>query len=136
MNEIAAALEATALAQHLKASRWTYPLVNAGHIFGIALLVGAVVPMDVAVLRGRHGVPALLRPWAAAGFVLAASCGALLFVTQAGDYTESPWFAVKIAVVAAAALNALWHLRRVTPLAAALSLSLWPVALVLGRMVA
>lgn len=49
MIEIAAALEATPLAQFLKGSRWIYPLVNAGHIFGIALLVGAVVPLDLSL---------------------------------------------------------------------------------------
>ena len=63
MIETAAALEATALAQFLKASRWVYPLVNAGHILGIALLVGAVIPMDVAVLRGRAvAAVGILRP--------------------------------------------------------------------------
>ena len=134
MTGLAEALEATALAQHLKVSRWTYPLVNAGHILGIALLVGAVVPMDVAVLRGRSGT-LWLRGWAAAGLALAAGCGALLFATQATDYLESPWFLGKMAVLALALANAALHLRRVTPAAALASLLLWPAALVLGRMI-
>lgn len=143
MIETAAALEATALAQVLKASRWIYPLVNAGHVLGIALLVGAVVPMDVAVLRGRATqAVALLRPWSVAGFLLAAPCGALLFVTQATDYVQSPWFLGKMGVLALAVLNAGLHLRidRLPPArrrrAALASLALWPAALILGRMIA
>lgn len=135
MSEIAAALEATALAQFLKTSAWIYPLVNAGHLLGIALLVGAVLPMDVSALRGRPSAIRLLRPWAVAGFLLAAACGAMLFATQATDYVENSWFLAKIGVLAAALLNAAFHFRRVTPAAALGSMALWPTVLVLGRMV-
>ena len=146
MSELAAALEATALAQFLKASRWVYPLVNAGHILGVALLVGAVVPMDLRLLGLAGGPPpgeaaALLRPFAAAGLALAAACGAALFVTQAADYVANPWFGAKIAVVALATANAALHPRLATlptarrRLAAAASLALWPLALLLGRMI-
>ena len=135
MTDLAAWLEATALAQHLKAARWTYPLVNAGHIFGIALLVGAIVPMDVAILRSRHEVVALLRPWAIAGLLIAAVFGGLLFITQAGDYIDSRWFLAKIAVVALALTNAALSLGTATRRAASVSLLLWPTALILGRMV-
>ncbi len=141
MTEFAAALEATAFAQHLKISRWTYPAVNAGHLLGIALLLGAVLPMDMAVLRGRGAAAtALLRSWAVAGFVIAAACGALLFITQAGDYTESTWFLAKALVLLLALANAGYALlpgrsaatrRR----AAVLSFILWPTVLVLGRFV-
>ncbi len=94
MNELAAALEARALAQFLKTSRWVYPLVNAGHILGIALLIGSVVPMDLRLLGLRHRpgldeTVRLLRPVAVAGLVLAAACGVLLFITQAGDYCRT-----------------------------------------------
>lgn len=141
MIEIAATLEATALAQVLKTSRWIYPLVNAGHILGIALLVGAVIPMDVSVLRGRTAPVALLRWWSVAGFALAALFGSLLFVTQATDYLGNWWFLVKLGVIALAVVNALAHFRLDRlPIgqrrqAAIASLVLWPGALILGRMV-
>lgn len=135
MSEIAAALEALPLAQHLKVSRWTYPLINAGHVFGIALLVGAIVPMDVAVLRGRTDA-LWLRRWAVAGGVIAVLCGSLLFVTQASDYVQSNWFLAKMALLGAALVNAALHAGTVTPRAAMVSLTLWPGVLVLGRMIA
>jgi hypothetical protein len=133
-----AALEATALAEFLKRSRWVYPLVNAGHVFGLALLVGAVLPMDVQALR-RRAAPALLRAWAAAGLALAVCCGALLFVTQAGDYLQSGWFRAKMALLALALTNAALALAWPggLPRASALaSLVLWPAVLILGRMIA
>ena len=144
--DLASGLEATALAQFLKGSRWVYPLVNAGHLLGVALLVGAVAPMDLRLLGLVGGPPAgaavaLLRPFAAAGLALAVVCGALLFVTQAGDYAASAWFRTKMAVLVLAALNAAVHPRieRLAPwrrrAAAAASLALWPTVLILGRMV-
>ena len=140
MTEIAAALEATALAQFLKASRWVYPAVNAGHILGIALLVGAIVPMDLRLLRGRRDA-IWLRPFAIAGLVLAVVCGGLLFITQATDYIESAWFRAKMAVLAIALANVVAHPRLVAlgpargRVAAGVSVIAWPVVLILGRMI-
>lgn len=140
MIETLAGLESTALAQHLKASRWSYPLVNAGHVFGIALLVGAVIPMDVAILRRRGpAAVALLRPWAITGLALAVAFGALLFITQAGDYLGSRWFQAKMALLAVAILNAALHVRsgpHTSRRAALASLVLWPCVLISGRMIA
>lgn len=79
---------------------------------------------------------------AAAGLILAAATGLLLFATQAGEYVRSPWFRAKLAVLALAATNAAIHPRLGTlaparrRLAAAVSLALWPSALLLGRMIA
>jgi hypothetical protein len=147
VTEFLAALEATPLAAHLRVSRWTYPLVNAGHIAGIGLLLGAVVPMDLRALRlvGGPDLGALvrfLRPFAVAGLILALICGLLLFSAQATDYAGNLWFRLKMALLAAALLNAALHLRleALPPArqrrAAALSLLLWPAVLLSGRLIA
>ena len=139
-------LEATGLAQHLRASRWTYPLVNTGHVVGIALLVGAVVPMDLRLLRLVPGpdpraAVAFLRPFAVAGLVLAITFGGLLFLARAGEYATNPWFRTKMALLALAAVNAGLHLRLGTahPIlgqaVAVASLLLWPAVLLCGRMI-
>ncbi len=146
MIEFFAALEATALAHHLRVSRWTYPLVNAGHILGIALLVGAVIPMDMRLLRAKQSpiiadTIALLRPFAITGACLAIACGMLLFLVQATDYAQNGWFRTKMALLGAAVLNAGLHFRltNLTParqrLAAILSLALWPAILISDRMI-
>ena len=90
--------------------------------------------MDVGILRGRRNVR-WLRRWAAAGALLAIACGVLLFATQATDYLQSGWFRAKMAVLALALANALWHLRRIPRHAALASLLLWPTVLLLGRMI-
>ena len=41
----------------LRASRWVYPLVNTAHVVGIALLVGAIAPLDLRLLGLWRGVP-------------------------------------------------------------------------------
>jgi hypothetical protein len=134
------ALEASVLAEHLRRSRWTYPLVNAGHIAGIALLFGAVVPMAVVSLRDPRAARSLiraLRPFAVVGLLLAAGCGALLFIAQAGDYVGNRWFQAKLALIVLALVNAAWHLRApdLSVPAALGSLVLWSAALVSGRMI-
>jgi hypothetical protein len=134
------AVEASVLAEHLRQSRWTYPLVNAGHIAGIGMLFGTVVPMSVVSLLGSPPAPVLvraLRPFATAGVLLAVVCGGLLFIAQAGEYVANGWFRAKLALIALALANAVWHLRStVLPAPAALaSLVLWTAALVSGRMI-
>ncbi|KZY33546.1 hypothetical protein A3731_20415 [Roseovarius sp. HI0049] len=137
-----AALEAQPAVQALRASRWVYPVVNAGHILGSALLVGAIVPMDLRLLRGDARPFQMLRPFAIAGLCLAALCGVMLFAVQAEDYAANSWFRVKMALLALAVANAVAHLRlldRPAPrqrVAAGLSLVLWLTILFCGRMIA
>ena len=152
MDETLAAIQASALSQAIRFSQWRYAAVNTAHILGIALLVGAIVPMDLRLLGARRRLQhselaRLLLPIAAAGLMLAATAGVLLFVVRAKEYGVHPIFQVKMLIVltgTAAALVAharagLW-LDRITPrqerLHGALSLACWVGALVCGRMIA
>ena len=152
-----AVLESSAVAEALRGSVWAYPLVNAGHLLGVALLIGSIVPLDLRLLGFWQSVPLesmwrVLARIAGIGFAIAIVCGALLFITRAKDYADSYLFVAKMAVVAAATLNALIlhiltakhrllnHLtmRRFSfyiRLAALLSLASWIAALMLGRLV-
>jgi hypothetical protein len=146
VQELAAAIEASGLAGFLRASRWTYPLVNALHLLGVALLVGAVAPMDLRLVGAWRGevpvatVLSLLRPVAAAGAGLAVATGALLFIVQARDYVALPAFWVKMGLVALGLVHALANPRIAAAtrgrqrLAGAVSLAVWVVVLGLGRL--
>ena len=57
LMEILAGLEGSALAAGLRGSKWVYPLVNAGHIAGIALLFGAIAGFDLRLMGAWPRVP-------------------------------------------------------------------------------
>ena len=134
----------------LRESVLAYPLVNAAHIVGIALLFGAIVALDLRLIGWKSAagpsdaVARLLLPVAIGGLLLAISAGLLLFATDARAYVASPLFQAKMVLIALAIGNALW-LRRIdwrgsrpnrrVALAAAASIMLWLGAIVLGRLV-
>jgi len=150
------ALETTSLARALRDSTWIYPLVNAGHILGVALLVGSIIPLDLRLLSAWKSWPLaplwhVLTRTAATGLALAILFGSLLFITRATEYAVSPFFRAKMVIVIAATLNALflriafphtmlhapsvgaisWRVR----MAAGFSLIAWMTVLTLGRLV-
>lgn len=136
----------------LRDSTWVYPLVNSGHILGIGLLIGAILPLDLRLL-GLWGDAPLAPLWrvltrsAACGLALAVLCGLALFATDARAYLGSPWFLGKLALIALGLANAAllrWPGaappggERAPPrlrAAAALSIACWCGALLLGRLV-
>lgn len=150
MESVTAALEGLALAEWLRYSRFGYATVSALHVFGIALLVGAIVPLDLRLLGLWSTIE--LRPLyrvlsrvAAIGLVVAVASGALLFATRASEYAALDLFLVKIALIAAgAALAAGLHFGVDLPrlgrarqrAAGALSLLIWPTVLLCGRLLA
>ncbi len=145
-------MAAWSVAAALRASPTLYPLVNAAHILGLGLLIGAAATLDLRLLGafGRHGLAALgppLRQVAAAGLALAACTGFLLFSTRPQAYAENPAFLAKLALVGLGLANvAVIHLtgawrRAITSgmaspalrTGAALSLLCWVGALLAGR---
>lgn len=157
IEEWPAVLEATELAAALRGSVWGYPLVNAAHILGVALLVGSMVPLDLRLLGAWRSVPLaplwrVLTRTAGAGLVLAMVFGTLLFITRATEYTASNLFISKMVVVGVGTANAL-ALRMLAQaglsgitstngkpparlrLAGGVSLAAWLTALTLGRLV-
>jgi hypothetical protein len=151
-------LNGSALSQSLRASVWLYPLVNTGHVLGIALLFGAIAPLDLRLLGCWREVALaplarVLVPMAMTGLVLALTTGALLFATRPRDYIFEPVFLIKLALLAAAILNALalrrlpeWSLLRVEAdagyaiptrwrFAALASIVLWLGVITAGRLI-
>lgn len=149
-------LQASDLSRALRASLWLYPMVNAGHVIGVGLLFGAIVPLDLRLLGVWRGLPVAplaraLVPTAVAGLLLAAANGALLFASRPLDYVREPLFGFKLGLVALAITNAL-ALRRLPARrgwretaagqpapcaarwAAGLSITLWLSVIIVGRL--
>ena len=152
----ARAIQDSALGAAMRADLILYPIVETAHILGVAVLVGAIILLDLSLLGwGRHGRPDLLLrqavPVAAAGLLLAATTGFALFSAQATDYIGNPVFLTKQTLILLGLANIIWfHLSpgrdapswpaarpprsvRVAALASAL---IWIGVLVCGRMIA
>jgi hypothetical protein len=151
-----AALQSSALPTALRGSYYGYPLVNAGHIVGIALLFGGIVPLDLRLLGFWSSVPVgalarILLPLAISGLILAVATGSLMFSVSAVKYAGLGVFQLKMLLVFAATANALL-LRRVpgwssdasgsssirlsVASAAGLSIALWLAVIMCGRIIA
>ena len=151
------ALQELAPVAALRSSRWTYAVVNASHIAGIALLFGSIVPLDLRLMGcwRQISIQALARilvPVAAVGLTLAIAAGALLFSIRAVQYAGTALFQVKMALIACGIANALvlraaaaWEsasrkIGELPPLrlraAGALSIALWLSVIFCGRMLA
>lgn len=149
------ALEASAPAEYLRASRYAYPLVNAAHIMALATLFGSILALDLRLLGLFRTVPVAplartLPRVSAAGLGLAILTGVALFSVQPFDYLAHPVFPLKLALIALGAANALLLHRAAgcqrdiangavstrVRAAAAISLLAWSGAIVAGRWLA
>ncbi len=146
-------IEGSFPARFIATTPLVYPLLSAVHLFGIALVFGSVVPVDLRLLRvvGPQFDPALasLTRTALVGFAVAAPSGVLLASVRIGEYLENPAFVAKLFILLAAGANALL-LRLVSGprklpdmvgrpagrITATASLSLWIAAVLAGRWIA
>jgi hypothetical protein len=143
------ALQRLPLAVAIRESVWAFPLLEIVHIAAFAAMIGSVLIVELRVfgLRKALPLPELGRLGAATGlaaFAVIVASGSLLFLSDAAAYIASRAFAVKLGLIALAAINmVVFHLRgslaQPDALAkgqAALSLLLWLGVISAGRMIA
>ena len=140
------ALESVWLAQAMKYSTWLYPTVETVHIWGIGMLFGSVVIMDLRVLGLGKALDysALSRLGIAVsvlGFSLAVITGSMLFITHAADLIASRLFILKMSLIFLLITNAVLLRMRVvinsaTKAQAVISLVGWASVIGLGRWLA
>ncbi len=152
MDPLLAAIQASDLATALRFSRWSYAAVNTAHVLGIALLIGAIVPLDLRLLGvwpsiSRGALVRVLVPIAAFGLALAIAAGLLLFAVRAIDYATLTVFRLKLSLIAIGVASALilhathgFLLETARPgmlrLAAILSMTCWLGTVIAGRLIA
>jgi hypothetical protein len=113
---------------------WLFPVVEAAHLVGMALLVGCIALADWRVWRRE---PALNSPWLMRGLGIQLVTGPLMFASNVGRYSSNPAFQWKILLVAAALVFHFGIRRRWrTRLAAACSLALWTSVVLAARAIA
>jgi hypothetical protein len=146
MNTPIMALEGLWLAQAMKHSAWLYPTVETAHIWGVALLFGSVVMMDLRIFGFASKVDqaALARlgiTVALIGFSLAVLTGSLMFITQASELINSRLFILKMCLIFALLANAIILRMRIehhalSKVQAIGSLVGWACVIALGRWLA
>ncbi|MDP3584213.1 MAG: hypothetical protein Q8R61_03750 [Thiobacillus sp.] len=103
----------TALGSH----PWAYPMLEVVHLFGIALLLGNLVLLELRVFGLGPTLPVdalarLSQTLAGLGFVLAAVSGLTMFGTMPGELLANRVFTAKMALILLAGCNAgLFHAR-------------------------
>ena len=135
--------------------------VAALHVVAAALLFGSLAVLDLRLLGFSRAIPvrALARhvlPWSGVAFIVLVPSGIGLFLAHAREFIASPLFAVKMALILAALVNAgilhavtlrtadVWdsqEMRNLGPppsarIAGALSLVLWAAVIACGRWLA
>ena len=150
-------LEGSGLAVAMRQWVWLYPIVEIVHIAGFVILVGAAAMFDLRLLGLSRGLPVAelarhLLPWARASILLVVPTGLMMFTAHATEMADNSAFRLKLALIAAAALNAsifhkgvyrsvrAWDRNVRAPAAArisaAFSLALWAGVLSCGRLLA
>ena len=145
-------LAATAVATALRASPTLYLIVNAAHILGIGLILGAILPLDLRLMGFfRRALLPVIGPFlvraAATGAIFALGTGLALFSVKPAEYLANFAFITKLALLAAlagliivqhanpgfrAALRG-WPIPFSVRLTALLSFLLWLGVLLAGR---
>ena len=96
----------------LRGSAYAYPIVLALHLTFISLFAGMLLATDLRLLGWtlqRHPIADIIDKarWPKRiGFVLAATCGFLLFGCKAEEYSYNPFFRAKLVLFALVAVHA------------------------------
>lgn len=157
MNELALQLSESAFGTYLRESLILFPLIEGIHLLGLALSFGLIFFTDLRLIGvflpqvPVSQVLSQLRRWIFTGFALTFATGILLFWAEADSLVKNPAFLVKVLALVAAVINALlfefrwgklgavWVDQAATPRAARLagwlSLSLWGVVTISGRLI-
>jgi hypothetical protein len=143
--------ENTAIGTAIRDSLWLFPVIEAVHLLGLAVLGGTVLLLDMRLVGlglRRHPVAALARdlhPWMIGGVVVMLVTGVLLFLSEALKCYENLPFRLKMIFLFFALLFTFTVRRRFTRsdradeqpavgrAIALVSLSLWSGVGVMGR---
>lgn len=150
-------LQQTSLAIWIRDSLFAFPLIESTHVVGLTLVFGTIVIVDLRLLglastnRSFQRIAADLLTWTWVAFLVSATTGALMFITNASVYYHNAYFRAKMALLLLAAVNMLvfelttrrqvasWDRNASAPplgrAIAAVSLVIWLGVIVAGRMI-
>ena len=119
---------------------WAFPVIEAAHLFGVALFAGTIVFADLRRLglsvarQPSEQLDHAFKPWAHTGLAILLATGASMWFADWERYRHNPAFGVKIAI-AVLALASYFVPRRNKAIAIA-SLALWTGVVLAARAIA
>lgn len=100
-------------ASGVKESTWQFPVIESIHSLALAVMLWPAAILDLRLLglvmrrRTVSSVAEQFLPWVWVGFTAMVLSGAVLFASEAVKCYHSPFFRVKVILIAVAGLNAL-----------------------------
>jgi hypothetical protein len=154
---LAGQIEESALGAAIAESRYAFLIIEGVHLIGLSVAAGLIAITDLRLMGAIfRRVPVqqvlrALRPYVLGGFAAIFLTGGLLFWSSAQRMLDSPAFAIKMALIVVAGLNALYfelgiarrhplsrastYTPRSFRLAGAASLCLWTLVIICGRLI-
>jgi len=147
---------AVAMRGETESTEWLFPIVETLHVVALSIVFGSIAMLDLRLLGLSSKGTAVSRltnevlPWTWTAWIVAATCGSLMFMAKAHVYAGNLQFRLKFLCMAMAAVNMLvFHLgtfRHVASwdttappfsarLAGAVSMTLWISVVFFGRWV-
>ncbi|NOT25937.1 MAG: hypothetical protein HOP16_07510 [Acidobacteria bacterium] len=104
-------LKSTAFSHFVVNTPWVWPLAETLHFLGLALLFGAIGPLDLRLLGFMKHLPVsafrALVPWAVAGFSLNLVTGLVFLIATPDQYMSNISWWLKALFLVIAGLNVL-----------------------------
>jgi hypothetical protein len=157
-NDISCLLQwinSTALSGFIKESGWAFPTFESIHVIGLTLVVGSISIIDLRLLgwastgRSYTSMARTILPLTWGAFVIAATAGALMFISNPIAYVANTDFRMKFIFMLTGGINMAlfhlltargagqWDLSHSTPLpvklAGAVSIICWIAVVLFGR---
>jgi hypothetical protein len=148
-------LESSGLAERIRDSLLLFPLIEATHVVGLALVFGTIAIIDLRLLgiasveRSFRRMASEILKWTWVAFAFTALTGTLMFITNARVYYQNFSFRMKMLLLVLAGVNLLvfeltagrtihrWETAPAAPragkAAAVLSLAIWISVIFMGR---
>jgi uncharacterized protein DUF6644 len=141
----------------LHESLYMYAIIESTHVLAIMLFVGAIAMIDLRLLGAAYRETPVsqmlsrMLPWTIVGFIVLVVTGSMLFYAIPVRTFHSLWFRIKVLLLLIGGVNialftfkverdkALWDLGpvpRKSKIAAVVSLSVWTLVIIFGRLIA
>ena len=134
---------------------WTWPIFETLHFFGLCMLLGGLIVIDLRLLGYNKIIPTVashdILPIVYTGLTINTLTGIGFFIGDPHRYFINISFQLKMLFYVIAGLNALWYQFKLSPridalpadaelpsearIAGAMSLGLWFGILILGRLI-